>query len=80
MFWITNTLLLTLIWLGRGVIFPLHPCWFSLNNSKAVKAVALAFWLFIGDIHAKFGIPNLSQCLGIGQNPVLTPEPVMILT
>ena len=65
----TNSLLLTLIWVGRGLP---SSCWFSLNKSKTVKAVILAFcsiqWLFIGDIHAKLWIPNLSQSPDIGQN------------
>ena len=56
--------------MGRGVIS--SPCWFSLNISKMVEAVILAFWsiqwLFIGDIYAKFWIPNLSQSPDIGQN------------
>ena len=32
--------LLTLVWVGRGNFIP---CWFSLNSSKTVKAVALVF-------------------------------------
>ena len=47
----------------EGVILP-HlphpPIWFSLNNSKTVKAV-------IGDIRAQFGIHNLPQSSDIGQ-------------
>ena len=62
-------MLLTLIWVWR-VVTP--PFWFSLNKSEAVKAVILAFcsiqWLFIGDIHSKFWIPNLSQSPDIGSN------------
>ena len=50
----------------------LPPFWFSLNNSETVKAVTLAFYiiqyLFIRDIHAKFGIPNLPQSPDFGQN------------
>ena len=34
----------TLIWVvRRGLILPSPPCWFSLNKSKTVKAVTLAF-------------------------------------
>ena len=51
---------------------PPPPYWFSLNNSEIVKAKTLVFcsiqWHFIRDIGAKFGIPNLSQSPGIGQN------------
>ena len=39
-----NLFHLTLIWdLGGGGNPPPPPCWFSLNNSKTVKAVTLAF-------------------------------------
>ena len=55
-------------WEG-GII--LEPCWFSLNNSETVKAVAMSFCsiqqTFIRDICAKLGIPNLPQCPGIGK-------------
>ena len=47
----------------EGVILPPlppPPIWFSLNNSKTVKAV-------IGDIRAQFGIHNLPQSSDIGQ-------------
>ena len=51
---------------------PLPPCWFSRNKSKTVKAVTIAFCsiqeLFIRDILAKFGIPNLAQSPDVGQN------------
>ena len=44
----------------------------TLKISETVKAVTLAFcsiqWIFIRDIRAKFGIPNLSQSSDIGQN------------
>ena len=63
---------------GGGSNFTFNPlsistsC-FSLNNSETVKAVTLAFcsfqYLFIRDIHAKFGIPNLPQSPDFGQNP-----------
>ena len=57
---------------GRGANFTLFPCWFSLNNSETVKAVTLAFCSilqhFVGDIRAKFGIPNLPQSPDNGQN------------
>ena len=47
-------------------------CWFSLNNSGAVKAVTLEIYSiqyhFIKNIRAKFGIPNLSQAPDIWQN------------
>ena len=43
----------------------------SLNNSETVKAITLAFcstqYLIIRDIRGKFGIPNFSQSLDIGQ-------------
>ena len=49
-----------------------QPCWFSLNKSETVKAVALAFcsiqWHFIRDIRAKFCVPTLPQSPDIGQN------------
>ena len=41
---------------------PIRPCWFSLNNSETVKLH------FIGDIRAKFGIPNSRQSPDIRQN------------
>ena len=45
--------------------------WFSLNNSKTVKAVTLEFCgiqqHFIRDIRAKFDIRNSSQSPYIGQ-------------
>ena len=44
----------------------------TLKNSETVKAVTLVFcsiqWIFIRDIRAKFGIPNLSQSPDIEQN------------
>ena len=64
---------LTLIWVGkggRGGNFTLSPCWFSLNNSKMVKAATLAFCSIqlhlIRDVHAKLAFvtrPSL-QILG----------------
>ena len=55
---------------GNGVI--LLFCWVSLNNSELVKAVILAFSSiqkhFIREIHAKFGITNLSKSPDIVQN------------
>ena len=49
-----------------------HPSWFSLNNSKTVKAVTQKFcsmqWHSIRDICAKFGIHNSLQSPDIGQN------------
>ena len=64
-------MLLTLIWVWRGVTLP-SPFCFSLNKSEVVKAVILVFcsihWLFIGDIHGKFWIPNLSQSPDTGPN------------
>ena len=46
---------------GVGNLLP--PSWFSLNNSKMVKAVTLEFCCiqqhFIRDVRAKFGIPCL---------------------
>ena len=48
------------------------PCWFSVNNSEKVKAVALAFCSiqqhFIRDVLAKFGILNSLQTPDIEQN------------
>ena len=68
-----DNLPLTLIWVrrgGEGVILP--PSWISLNNSKTVKAATLEFCSIqlhsIRDIHATFGIHNLSQSPDIGQN------------
>ena len=56
---------------GAGGFY--HPSWVSLNNSETVKAVTLAFCsiqlLFIRDIRAKFGNPNLRQSPDVGQNP-----------
>ena len=53
-------------------VFHLSRCWFSLNNSKTVKAVTLGFCSIqshsIRDIRAKFGISNLPQSSGIAQN------------
>ena len=50
----------------------LTPCWFSLNNSAAAKAVTLEFYSiqypFMKDILANFGIPNLFQSPDIWQN------------
>ena len=44
----------------------------TLKISETVKAVTVAFcsiqWIFIRDICAKFGIPNLSQSPDIEQN------------
>ena len=46
--------------------------WFSLNISKTLEAVVLAVcsvsYHFIRDIHVKFRVLNLSQCLYIEQN------------
>ena len=57
---------LTLIWVDGGV------CWFSLNNSKTVKAATLAFCSIqlslIRDVYAKFGSLYLLQSPDIGQN------------
>ena len=57
--------LLTLIWVGVGGNFTPPPSWFSLNNSKMVKALTLEFCNiqqhFIRDIRAKFGIHNSPQ-------------------
>ena len=57
---------------GRGGGFYLPPSWFSFNNSKTVKAVTLEIcsiqWNSVRDIRAKFGIHNLPQSSGIGQN------------
>ena len=39
------------------------PCWFSINNSETVKATKFRI-----PIRAKFGILNLPQSPGIGQN------------
>ena len=71
-------LFLTLIWVEVGVVLPPppppppYPCWFSLNNPETVQAVTLPFCsfqqLFIRDICAKFGIPNLPQSPDTGQN------------
>ena len=62
---------LTLIWVGSGIT-PSPPCWFSSSKSETVKTVILEFcniqWHFIGKIHAKFWIRNLSQSPDIGQN------------
>ena len=67
---ITNTQYLKLICVG-GVMLP-PPSWSSLNNSKKIKAVTVAFWSIyyhlIRDIRAKFGIPNLSQSQDTAQN------------
>ena len=56
---------------GAGGFY--HPSWVSLNNTETVKAVTLAFCsiqlLFIRDIRAKFGNPNLRQSPDVGQNP-----------
>ena len=70
--------------------------WFSLNNSKTIKAVTLEFCSiqqhFIRNIRAKFGISNLPQSPYIGQNSdvgisniwisgqSLNQKPIMILT
>ena len=70
--------------------------WFSLNNSKTIKAVTLEFCSiqqhFIRNIRAKFGISNLPQSPYIGQNSdvgisniwisgqSLNQKPMMILT
>ena len=52
---------LQLTWVGG--------CWLYFNNSETVKAVNLGFgsikWRFIGDIQAKFAIPNLPHNLQI---------------
>ena len=57
---------------GNGNGFTTPPCWFSLNNSETVQAVTLAFCsfqqIFIRDICAKFGIPNLPHSSDIGQS------------
>ena len=53
-----------LIWVGGNFT----PCWFSLNNSEAVKAAILAFCRDIRDIRAEFGIPNSPQSPNIVQN------------
>ena len=59
---------LTLIWIRVNF----SPCWFSLNNSEAFKAVTLTFCIiqshFIINIFAKFSIPNLPSSLDIAQN------------
>ena len=51
----------------------LHNCWFSLNNSKMVKAVTLVFCsiqeLFIRDIGSKSFTPNSPHSDNIAQNP-----------
>ena len=56
--------LLALIWVWGGVKFYL-PGWFSLNNSKTVKAVTLELCIIhqhcIRDIRAKFAIHNSLQ-------------------
>ena len=61
---------LTLMWVGGGVI--LFSSWFSLNNSKTVKAVTLEFCsmqkYFIRDICAKFGIHDSPESPDIVQN------------
>ena len=68
---------LTLIWVGGNFTPPPTPpplptCLFFLNNSEMVKAVTQVFHsiqqLFIIDIRAKFGVPNLRQSLDIRQN------------
>ena len=57
---------------GRAIFTPPSPSWFSRNNSKAVKAVILAFCiiksLFITDIYTKFDVPNSHHSPVIGQN------------
>ena len=59
-------LTLTFVW-GRSNFSPTSPspCWFSLNNSETVKAVALAFCgiqsNFVRDVHVKFGVPYFPQ-------------------
>ena len=58
---------------GRGrVILTPPPSWFSLNNSKTVKAVTLEFRSIqehsITDIIAKFSIHNSPQSPDIGKN------------
>ena len=62
---------LTLIWV-EGIDLPTPASVISLNNSKTLNAVTLEFWIIqlhsIRDIHAKFGIHNLSQSPDIGQN------------
>ena len=54
-----------------NVGFFLLPCWFLLNNSDKVKDVTLKFCriqqLFIRDVRANFGIPNLPHSPDIGQ-------------
>ena len=58
--------------LGGECNFTHPPCWFFLNNSETVKAVALTFCTiqqhFITNIRTKFGIPNLPQPPDIGEN------------
>ena len=65
-------LTLTRVGRGGGGGFYLPPSWFSFNNSKTVKAVTLEIcsiqWNSVRDIRAKFGIHNLPQSSGIGQN------------
>ena len=55
---------------GRVILTPLS--WFSLNNSKAVKAVTLEFRSIqehsITDITAKFSIHTSPQSPDIGKN------------
>ena len=57
--------------LGGGIFS--SPCWFSFYNSGIVKAVDLGFysikWLFIKDIHDKFGIHHWPQSRDYKQNP-----------
>ena len=48
-----------------GSIFTI-PCCFSFINSEMVRSVNVTF--FIRYIHVKFGIVNLTQSPGIGQN------------
>ena len=54
------------------LVVTLPPCWFNVNNSDKVKAVALAFYSiqqhFIKNICAKFGNLNLPQSPDTAQN------------
>ena len=64
--WLFNPNLEVCVCVG-GVNCCPPPCWFSLNNSKMVKAVMLAFCI-IRDIRAKAGIRNSPQSSDSGQN------------
>ena len=71
--WVSTVPSLTLIWVGRGGNFtPPSPSWFSLNNSRTVKAVNPGLCSVqqhsIRDIRAKFGIHNSPEFPDIGQN------------